>query len=49
MLQKGATTLTLFGVETKGVNPPKAGANGITVAELARFFAEAAEKMDKNA
>lgn len=47
LLEKGASTETLFGVVTNKITPPQNTAGNISMAELARFFSEVAKSLEK--
>lgn len=47
LLEKGASTETLFGVATNKITPPQNTAGNISMAELARFFYEVAKILEK--
>ena len=47
LLEKGASTETLFGVATNKITPPQSTAGNISMAELARFFSEVAKSLEK--
>lgn len=47
LLEKGASTETLFGVATNKITPPQNTAGNISMAELARFFYDVAKSLEK--
>lgn len=46
LLERGATTETLFGITTRQVSPPQQSGGNISMGELARFFSEVAKSLE---